>query len=448
MHDVTVIDDPAAAEVSLDPVRAAPAGRAGRACGRETLAARTGPRARRSTTTCARSSATGSIELIEERRKGNCTERVLQATAAAYVISPPRSSAVCPTPSGRPISARRAGCSARRAPRLRGRRAHREGGRARQTLATFAINTDPLASAADRAAFAAELGEAVNGLAGRTTTGREARAKAPPRRRPAPKHHQRRTRAHHEPRIRDPPRDRPARRARRRLGRRPTTARGPVGSSRDGSPPEDSRPGTRRTASSSGWRRDGCFNALEYTIDARDGGTTLSYVHSGILDDEGWDDQYDAGSPHDFYLHTLGSTSSTSPGRRRTSASPRRARRPYLERREAATAERGAGDRRRGGGRHGRTSTPAAARGRPRLRAGHFVGVRTDDGLYRFFGRNAFGGVVGMAPTLPRRTTPRSASRRCRPGWTRSTPSRPSTPRSWAVPDNGATAKPGTRRRP
>ncbi len=29
-----------------------------------------------------------------------------------------------------------------------------------------------------------------------------------------------------------------------------------------------------------------------------------------------------------------------------------------------------------------------------------FVGVRTDDGLYRFFGRNHFGGVVGMSAHL------------------------------------------------
>ena len=26
-----------------------------------------------------------------------------------------------------------------------------------------------------------------------------------------------------------------------------------------------------------------------------------------------------------------------------------------------------------------------------------FIGVRTDDGLFRFFGRNAFGGVVGLS---------------------------------------------------
>jgi hypothetical protein len=40
----------------------------------------------------------GLVELVEERRKGNCTERVLQATAAAYVISPSALSAVAPDP--------------------------------------------------------------------------------------------------------------------------------------------------------------------------------------------------------------------------------------------------------------------------------------------------------------------------------------------------------------
>ena len=52
---------------------------------------------------------------------------------------------------------------------------------------------------------------------------------------------------------------------------------------------------------------DGSFNALDYAIEAREGGTAhLRYVHSGILAD-GWEDQYDAIGGHtDFYLHTLG----------------------------------------------------------------------------------------------------------------------------------------------
>ena len=49
------------------------------------------------------------------------------------------------------------------------------------------------------------------------------------------------------------------------------------------------------------------FNALEFTIEAREGGTTLMrYLHSGIFVDD-WDTQYDGVSQHtDFYLHTLG----------------------------------------------------------------------------------------------------------------------------------------------
>jgi uncharacterized protein YndB with AHSA1/START domain len=78
----------------------------------------------------------------------------------------------------------------------------------------------------------------------------------------------------------------------------------------DGSPPEDApvttwEPPNRlviRVASP-----DGTFNALDYAIEARAGGTAhLRYVHSGILAD-GWEDQYDAIGAHtDFYLHTLG----------------------------------------------------------------------------------------------------------------------------------------------
>ncbi len=52
---------------------------------------------------------------------------------------------------------------------------------------------------------------------------------------------------------------------------------------------------------------DGTFNALDFAIEAREGGTAhLRYVHSGILAD-GWEDEYDAIGGHtDFYLHTLG----------------------------------------------------------------------------------------------------------------------------------------------
>ena len=44
----------------------------------------------------------GLIELVAERRKGNMTERVMQATAASYVISPAGLGAVAPDPARTP----------------------------------------------------------------------------------------------------------------------------------------------------------------------------------------------------------------------------------------------------------------------------------------------------------------------------------------------------------
>ena len=51
------------------------------------------------------------MELVEERRKGNCTERVLQATAASYVISPSALAGSLPIRTAGPTSGPPAGCS-------------------------------------------------------------------------------------------------------------------------------------------------------------------------------------------------------------------------------------------------------------------------------------------------------------------------------------------------
>jgi hypothetical protein len=108
----------------------------------------------------------GLVELVEERRKGNCTERVLQATAASYVISPAALSAVAPDPD-RSADQRSARWLLALAARL-----VREVGEliagataARKPLATFAIDSEiRFASAADRAGFADELAGAVTAL--------------------------------------------------------------------------------------------------------------------------------------------------------------------------------------------------------------------------------------------------------------------------------------------
>jgi uncharacterized protein YndB with AHSA1/START domain len=148
----------------------------------------------------------------------------------------------------------------------------------------------------------------------------------------------------------------------------------------------------------------GWFNALEYTIEGRAGGTTaLRYVHSGIFDDEGWDDQYDAVNQHtDFYLHTLGQYVAH--------FSPKTA--TYIgdmpggiDGPEASMAPDGF-DRLKGAlgiaGASEGDSVQADLDGVGRLDGvvdylrGNFAGIRTADALYRFFGRNAFGGPVGM----------------------------------------------------
>src|ERR687898_885797 len=139
MHDVAVIDDPAAAEASLDPIRARLLAELAKPGWASTLAGRVGLTRQKANYHLRALERHGLVELVEERRKGNCTERVLRATAASYVISPAALAAVQPDPD-----------------------------RARQRVATFAIDGEVrFASAADRAAFAEELASAVATLVAR-----------------------------------------------------------------------------------------------------------------------------------------------------------------------------------------------------------------------------------------------------------------------------------------
>jgi len=111
--------------------------------------------------------AAGLLELIEERRKGNCLERVVRATARAFVISPEALGALGPTPeaAGDRLSSAYLIAAAGRAIRdvaALETRARREGKR----LATLTLEADVrLASAETRAAFAEELADAVARLA-------------------------------------------------------------------------------------------------------------------------------------------------------------------------------------------------------------------------------------------------------------------------------------------
>src|SRR5581483_8447684 len=78
MEPVAVIDDPAAAEVSLDPMRARLLAALAEPGSASTLAAHTGLARQKINYHLRALERHGLIELVEERKRGNCTERVLR----------------------------------------------------------------------------------------------------------------------------------------------------------------------------------------------------------------------------------------------------------------------------------------------------------------------------------------------------------------------------------
>ncbi|MFD0663710.1 ArsR/SmtB family transcription factor [Thermocatellispora tengchongensis] len=111
MQDVAVIEDPAAAEVSLDPIRARLLAELSAEPSSATmLAAKVGLPRQKVNYHLKTLEAHGLVEMVEERRKGNVNERIMRATAASYVISPAALASVQPDPARSPTSSRRAGC--------------------------------------------------------------------------------------------------------------------------------------------------------------------------------------------------------------------------------------------------------------------------------------------------------------------------------------------------
>ncbi len=166
MLDVTVIEDAAAAEASLDPIRARLLAELAEPGSATMLAAKVGLPRQKVNYHLRALERHGLVELVGERRKGNMTERLLQATAVSYVISPAALAAVAPDPSRSPdqLSARwllaLAARTVREVGALLGAAA-----RAGKRVATFAAEGEiRFASAADRAAFADELASAVTAL--------------------------------------------------------------------------------------------------------------------------------------------------------------------------------------------------------------------------------------------------------------------------------------------
>jgi len=166
MIDVAVIDDPAAAEASLDPVRAQLLAELAEPASATMVAARLGLPRQKVNYHLKALERHGLVELVEERRKGNVTERILRATAASYVISPAALAAVQPDPSRSPdrLSARWLIALASQVVRDVGELLA-GATKARKRVATFAMDGEVrFASAADRAAFAEELASTVTAL--------------------------------------------------------------------------------------------------------------------------------------------------------------------------------------------------------------------------------------------------------------------------------------------
>jgi hypothetical protein len=154
---------------------------------------------------------------------------------------------------------------------------------------------------------------------------------------------------------------------------------------------------------------DGWFNSIEDVIEARDGGTAvLRYVHSGIFTED-WDDQYDAAGLHtDFYLHTLGEYLRHFNGRRATyiggegssglegpEASSKPGSLDVVKRTLGLDGDAAAGDTVRV-----ELEGIAPQDGVVDYVTPHFLGIRTNEGLIRFFGRDRWGLPTGMSGHL------------------------------------------------
>ncbi|MER7664601.1 SRPBCC domain-containing protein [Streptomyces sp. NPDC096193] len=142
------------------------------------------------------------------------------------------------------------------------------------------------------------------------------------------------------------------------------------------------------------------FNQLDHVIEPREGGGSwVRYVHSGILVED-WDNQYDGADKHtDFYLHTLRQYLLHYTGKAAVFMS--------VDAPDASNEPGGLDVVSRGLGLADDAAEGATVRvelpGTGPVdavldyRNRYFVGLRTDDAMYRVFGRNHFGAPVGVS---------------------------------------------------
>ena len=166
MLDVEVISDPATAAAALDPTRLRILATLAEPGSASTVAATLGMPRQLVNYHLRTLESLGLVHLVEERPRRGLTERVMEATAKTYIVSPSALSETAADP------ARTDRLSSRYLIALAARMVRevadlaRRAGESGKPLATLAIHTEiRFASAADRAAFSADLTNVVTALA-------------------------------------------------------------------------------------------------------------------------------------------------------------------------------------------------------------------------------------------------------------------------------------------
>jgi DNA-binding transcriptional ArsR family regulator len=169
MHDVEVIENPAAATVALDAIRSRLLAELSEPASAAALSARMGIARQKLNYHLRALESHGLVKMAEERRWGGLTERKLVATAATYVVSPAAMGPVAVDPSRTRdrLSASYLIALAARVVREVSQLLHLSD-EAGKHLATLSIDTEiRFRSAAERAAFSRELTETMTSLAAR-----------------------------------------------------------------------------------------------------------------------------------------------------------------------------------------------------------------------------------------------------------------------------------------
>ncbi|MBB5934251.1 SRPBCC family protein [Streptomyces zagrosensis] len=146
------------------------------------------------------------------------------------------------------------------------------------------------------------------------------------------------------------------------------------------------------------------LNELDHIIEPREGGGSwVRYTHSGIFVDD-WENQYDGANQHTtFYLHTLRQYLTHFTGRPAVfvsadapAASAQPGSFPAVARALGLTDDTADST---ADGTAVRVELPGSDGPQDAVldyRDAHFIGLRTRDVMYRFFGRDAFGAPVGI----------------------------------------------------